>query len=68
MLDAVKVVLLTMKDEMMDVKKSTYYNLSVSGNERSYKHSSKQDKIDSLNVHTMNDLAEKRAFLVVPPA
>ena len=58
MLDVAKVVLITMKDEMLDVKKSTYYNLSVSGNQRSYKHSSKQDKIDSLNVHTTNDLAE----------
>ena len=32
MLDVVKVVLITMKDEILDVKKSTYYNLSVSGN------------------------------------
>ena len=58
MLDVTKVVLITMKDEMVDVRKSTYFNLSVSGNQRSYKHSSKQDKIDSLNVHTTNDLAE----------
>ena len=58
MLDVAKVVLTTMKDEMLDEKKSTFYNLSVSGNKRSYKHSSKQDKIDSLNVHTTNDLSE----------
>ena len=54
MLDVAKVVLTTMKDEMLDEKKSTFYNLSVSGNKRSYKHSSKQDKIDLLNVHTTN--------------
>ena len=35
MLDVAKVVLITMRDEMLDVKKSTYYNLSVSGNQRS---------------------------------
>ena len=58
MLDVAKVVLVTTKDEMLDMKKLTYYNLSVPGNEHSYKHSSKQDKIDSLNVHTMNDLTE----------
>ena len=57
-LEVAKVVLITMKDEMLDVKKSTYYNVSISGNQRSYTHSSKQDKIDSLNVHTTNDLAE----------
>ena len=32
--------------------------MSVSGNERSHKHSSQQDKTDSLNVRTTNDLAE----------
>ena len=58
MLDVAKVVLITMKDEMLDVKTSTYYNLSISSNQRSYKHSLKQDKIDSLNVHTTHDLAE----------
>ena len=57
-IDVAKVVLITTKDEMLDVKKSTYYNVSVSGNKRSYKHSSKQNKIDSLNVHTKNDLAK----------
>ena len=58
MLDVAKVVLITMKDEMLDVKRLTYYNLSVSYKKRSYKHSSKQDKIDLLNVHTKNDLAK----------
>ena len=43
---------------MLDEKKSIFYNLSVSGNKRSYKPSSKQDKNDSLNVHTTNDLSE----------
>ena len=58
MLDIAKVVLTTMKDKMLDKKKSIFYNLSVSGDKRSYKHSSKQDKIDLLNVHTTNDLSE----------
>ena len=59
MLDVAKVVLITMKDEMRDVKKLTYYNGSVSGNQRYLKHSSKQDRTDLINVHTRNDLAER---------
>ena len=58
MLDVAKVVLITIKDEMLNVKQSTYYNVSVSGNQRSYKCSLKQDNIGSVNVHTTNSPTE----------
>ena len=58
MLELVTVAMTQLRDELIDKKKATYYNLSISGHIRSFEHCSKEDKILSLGAMITNDLAE----------
>ena len=58
LLGIVKVAFLKWKEEMLDEKKATYYNLSISGDKRSFRHSSAEDKALSVGCYGTNDLAE----------
>ena len=55
---SVKFFSTTIKDRMLDKKRSIYYSLSVSGNKHSFKRSLKQDRIDFLHVHATSNIAE----------
>ena len=58
MLDLVKVSMKTLRAEFEDRKKATYYNLSISGDRRSWKGSKKEDRIRTRGCHATNDIAE----------
>ena len=58
LLEIVKVGMTRLRDEMLDPKKATYYNLSVSKEPTSWEYCSDRDKIDSRGCIPNNDLAE----------
>ena len=58
MLELVVVAMKRLRDELLDERKATYYNLSISGHLRSFEHCSKEDRISSRGCMTTNDLAE----------
>ena len=58
MLELVIVATKRLRDELLDKKKGTYYNLSISGHIRSFKHCSKEDRILLSGAMATIDLAE----------
>ena len=58
LLGTVKVAFLKWKEEMLDKKKATYYNLSISGDKRSFQNSLPEDKVLSRFCYGTSDLAE----------
>ena len=58
MLDIFSVGMPQMKKELIVTRKATWKNLSKSGDRRSWKHSTKEDKIKTHGFHVMNDQSE----------